>query len=64
MMKKTSMKIRAPVSTSAKLKSKIGEEDTGSRDLTRESDDEEDQYEDESSSIYKCKAEEQDRWRR
>ena len=27
MMKKTSMKIRAPVSTSAKLKSKIGEED-------------------------------------
>ncbi len=62
MMKKTSMKMRAPVSTSAKLKSKIGEED--SWELTRESDDEKDQDEDEGSSVYQCKAEEQDRWRR
>ncbi len=50
--------MRALVSTSAKLKSKLGEED--SWELTRESDDEEDQYEDESSSVYQCKAEEQD----
>ncbi len=54
--------MRAPISTSVKLKSKIGEED--SWDLTRESDDEEDQYEDEGSSVYQCKAEEQDRWKR
>ncbi len=48
--------MRALVSTSAKLKSKIGEED--SWELTRESNDEEDQYEDKSSSVYQCKAEE------
>ncbi len=54
--------MRVPVSTSTKLKSKIGEED--SYELTRESDDEEDQYEDKGSSVYQCKAEEQDRWRR
>ncbi len=39
MMKKTSMKMRAPVSTSAKLKSKLEED---SWELTRKSDDEED----------------------
>jgi hypothetical protein len=61
MLKKTSMKMRVPVSTRAKLKSKIGEED--SWELTRESDDEEDQYEDESSSVHQCKVEEQARRR-